>query len=529
MTQLRVGFASIYAWRPHVEHMMFLARLVQQAGHAASFLACDADLPACYTRELRDVRPDWMECLMCRAGGVRSYTGRNVTSIGSLAGAPDAEALARGSEWAASSASTLGRFESPADYASPEFAQLRERLAPTAAMAYEAASAWIRREGLDAICLFNGRMDATRGIFEAARAAGVRVVTFERTWFGDGIQLLPDEHCLGLESWHAMVARWSTVPLSEVQARKAAAFVAARLTRTNLSEWRAYNVDARETGWPVAGGRRRILVLPSSLNEVWSMPGWASPWGGAAAGFDAVIAHLGLQPQDLVLRCHPNWSERIGKRDGRLPEAHYTEWARARGIHAIASADKASTMSLIAQCDAVLLASGSAALEAAALGKQVIAIGPSHYQEAGFRTDASTPEALARLVLDVDLPRQHRAAAQDRLRRGTLRFLYTVAYRLPQYVQHVKAISTTSYRYVPGADPQRLVDLLRTGQLQADDAFASPDATGEDRVAALLQAGEWEALRQPPADASAASDRVRRRWFLQPVDFIREKMPVGDR
>ncbi|MEJ8837046.1 hypothetical protein [Ramlibacter sp. AN1133] len=529
MTQLRVGFASVYAWRPHVEHMMFLARLVEQAGHAAFFLACDADLPSCYTRELRDVRPDWMECLLCRAGGVRSYTGRNVAAIGSLVAAPDADALARGAEWAASSASTLGRFESPADYASPEFAQLRDRLAPGAAIAYEAAKAWIRRERLDAICLFNGRMDATRGIFEAARAAGVRVVTFERTWFGDGIQLLPDEHCLGLATWHATIARWSTVPLSQAQARKAAAFVAARLTRTNASEWRAYNVDARDTGWPVAGGKRRILVLPSSLNEIWNMPGWESPWGDATAGFDAVMAHLGLQPEDLVLRCHPNWSERIGKRDGRLPEAHYTAWARSRGIHVIGSADKASTMSLIAHCDAVLLASGSAALEAAAMGKQVISIGPSHYQEAGLRTDATTPSALAGVSLDVDLPPQERAAAQDRLRRAVLRFLYTVAWRLPQYVQHVKAVSTTSYRYVPGADPHRLVDLLRTGRLEADDACASPDAAGEDRVVALLQSGEWESLRQPAAEGPAASDRLRRRWFLQPVDFIREKMPVGDR
>jgi hypothetical protein len=195
----------------------------------------------------------------------------------------------------------------------------------------------------------------------------------------------------------------------------------------------------------------------------------------------------------------------------------------------IASADKASTMSLIAQCDAVLLASGSAALEAAALGKQVLSIGPSHYQEAGFRTDATTPEALARVALDVELPPPQRAAAQQRLRRGVLRFLYTVAYRLPQYVQHVKAVSTTSYRYVPGADPQRLVDLIRTGRLEADDACASPDAAGEDEVVALLQSGAWDSLRQPPTDTPAASDRLRRRWFLQPVDFLREKMPVGDR
>jgi len=121
MTQLRVGFASIYAWRPHVEQMMFLARLVQEAGHRAVFLACDADLPACYTRDFRDVRPDWMECLFCRVGGVRSYTGDDVTSIGSLA-TPSMRPLEQARDWAKSSASTLGRFESAADYESAEFA-----------------------------------------------------------------------------------------------------------------------------------------------------------------------------------------------------------------------------------------------------------------------------------------------------------------------------------------------------------------------------------------------------------------------
>ena len=61
MTPLRVGFATVYAWRPHVEHLMFLAGLAKQAGHETFFLACDADLPACYTREIRDVRPDRMD------------------------------------------------------------------------------------------------------------------------------------------------------------------------------------------------------------------------------------------------------------------------------------------------------------------------------------------------------------------------------------------------------------------------------------------------------------------------------------
>lgn len=528
-SSLRIGFSSIYAWRPHTEHMIFLAGLVRQAGHVPVFLACDADLSACYTRELRGSRPDWLECLLCRAGGVRSYPIANVSSLGTLSSQAVAVPLERAREWAASSAATLGRFESPQDYESTEFLRQRELLATPVSVAYAAAREWIRRERLDAVIVFNGRIDATRAVYEAARDEGVRVISFERSWFGDGIQLLPDEHCLGLQTWNRMAAHWRDTPLSKEQARKAVAYVAARLTRTNVGEWRAYNVDARDTLWPVAGARRRILLLPGSLNEFWGHPGWETPWGEATIGYDALIAHLGLQRDDVVVRCHPNWSERIGKHDGRLPEAHYTRWARARGFHVIGSTDKASTMSLIAQCDAVVLAAGSAALEAAALGKQVISIGPSHYQAAGIRTDATTPEALQRVRLDVDLSSTQRAAAEDRLRRGALRFLYTVAHRMPQYVDHVKAVSTTSYRYMPGADPQRLVDLVRTGVLQADDAHAAPDTSGEDTVVAHMQAGDWQALRHPVAQGPAAPDRVRRRWFLLPLDYIREKMPVGDR
>jgi hypothetical protein len=525
---LRIGFTSIYAWRPHVEHLMFLAGLARQAGHETFFLTCDADLPACYTRELRDVRPDWMECLFCRVGGVRSFTGNDVSSIGALAndGAMPSDEQSR--DWAKSSASTLGRFESAQDYESAAFTSLRDRLAPAAQRAYAAAMAWIAREKLDAICVFNGRMDATRGIFEAAKASGIRVVSMERTWFGDGLQLLPDENCLGLQAVHKMVREWQGKPLTREQALHAAGRVAARLMRTNTTEWRAYNTQAARGSWPI-NGRRKILLLPSSLNEIWSDPNWESAWPDPTQAYDAIIDKLKLAPADLVLRCHPNWGERIGKNDGRLPERHYTDWANARGVHVIASRDRASTMDLIAQCDAIVVAGGSAALEAAAMGKQVIATAPSIYSEAGFRTDVSDPSKIGSLALQVDLPREEQRDAQRRLRRLGLRFCYTMSRRLPQYAQHVRAITSSQYRYPAGADPQRFIDILRTGKLHADDESFAATAQEEDAVIGAMEAGAWAELVAVPAADAQPAQRVQRRWLLRPVDFIRDKMPVGDR
>jgi len=160
---MRIGFSSIYSWRPHAEQLQYLAGLARQGGHDVFYLTCDADLPSCHARELRPQRSRFAHCVSCRAGGVRSYTSKGVSSIGALTAATSAASIdAR--PWALSSASTLGRFESNADFKSRDFDALVERLVPAARAAYLAAIRWIEKEKLDAICLFNGRMDATRGI-----------------------------------------------------------------------------------------------------------------------------------------------------------------------------------------------------------------------------------------------------------------------------------------------------------------------------------------------------------------------------
>jgi hypothetical protein len=48
-------------------------------------------------------------------------------------------------------------------------------------------------------------------------------------------------------------------------------------------------------------------------------------------------------------------------------------------------------------------------------------------------------------------------------------------------------------------------------------------------VIAQMENGEWKSLAVPPAADNETSVRVPRRWLLRPVDYIREKMPVGDR
>jgi hypothetical protein len=525
---MRIGFTSLYSWRPHVEHLHYLAQLARQAGHEALYLTCDADLPTCYTKELRPERSAWMHCARCRIGGVRSYATENVASIGELAGDVQVRSL-HASDWSRSSASTLGRFESDADFAGADFASLAERLDAPTRKAHAAALRWIEREQLDAICLFNGRMDATRGVLEAARSAGIPFVSLERTWFGDGLQLLPQENCLGLQSVDRMMSMWQGVALTRAQALRAASHVASRFLRRNGKEWRAYNLAARASDWPAPSTERRVLLVPGSRNEVWSHPDWQLQWPQPTAAYDALLDHLALPPANVVLRCHPNWGERIGSQDGSRSERYYTDWARSRGVHVIASRDATSTLGLIEQTDAIVVNSGSAALEAGMLGKQVIAIAPSIYQQAGFQTRAYTPGDLQALVLHCSLDESHRAAHAAQIARQTLRFCHTMVYRIAQYVPQVRCVTTTRYEYRDGADPQRFIDLLRSGVLQADDAAAASDSTAEDEVLELIAARDWEKLLDAsPVATQPALHPVRRRWMFRPVDRLREALPRGD-
>lgn len=524
---MKIGFSAIYSWRPHVEHLHYLAGLAREAGHQVSFMTCDADLTSCYSKELRPSRSGFLHCALCRVGGLRSYEGRDVHSIGQLK--DDHLALPpMASEWCRSSASTLGRFESDADFASAEFHALADRLDGPTRRVYGAAHRWIERERLDAICLFNGRMDATRALLEAARSAEIPFVSVERTWFGDGLLMLPGENCLGLRSVNTMMRNWRDVPLTRAQALCAGGHVASRFLRSNVKEWRAYNMSAQVTGWPVAHARRRILFLPGSRNEVWGHPDWNSRWPAHTDAIDAVIEHLRLNSDDLVLRCHPNWGEYIGSVDGSKAERHYTEWARKRGIHCIASTELTSTAGLIEVCDAVIVCGGSAALEAGLLGKQVIALAPSVYQEAGFLSAADSPGALRDLVLNVELDDAARVERAAHVARQTLRFAYTMNYRLPQYVDQVRCITTTRYEYFEGADLERLPKMLQTGMLQADDALHARDVTGEDEVLSLVSKRAWRLIEPAPRPAHTPRRRVQRRWLLNPIDRLRELVPRGD-
>jgi len=516
---MNIGFANIYSFRPHVEHLYYLSRLAQQAGHTASFLTCDASVSWCYARGLKG-SSGWQECPKCMVGGIRSFPAGPVRSISRLSAPGYGQAP---NQLTLSSACTLLRTETEADQLMQPVLDVRDRLSKPVQEVFDAASRWIVQDRLDALVCFNGRMELTQALTQAARVAGIPFLTHERTWFGNGLLLVPNDNCLGLSDNHRMAKQFRELPLTESQARLAASLVAKRFSRQNNLEWRVYNPEAQAVAWPAKGEGPRYLVLPSSRNEVVGHPDWSSGWGDQTQALDDLMAAQNLKPEQLVVRCHPNWAETIGKATGERPHHLYREWCRRRGVACIDPSDTASTSDLIAQADVIVLNGGSAAIEAGVLGKQILSLGPASYIHAGIAATALGPQDLASGIEWPNL------TARERMRL-TLRFIYMSARRLPQFNDHVQPVTTTRYRYFDGADPSRLDHALLKGSLMPDDPDHAANELGEDEVIDALENKAWGQLASYiPLQTQLPPLAIQRRHGMRWVDGVRGFFKHGDR
>lgn len=518
---MRLGLVSIYSFRPHVEQLYYISTLLKEAGHELFFLTCDSALGNCYARALKGTSKI-TECSICMAGGIRSFPVSNISSIkqrNRVSLSEDERNML-----ASSSACTLLRTETQEDTYSPYYKSLRETFYGPVETAFGNAVDWIETNRLDGVICFNGRMDATRAIIYACERLAVPFLTLERPWFSDGLQFIPQGNCLSLKEVDRLNLQYRDIPLGERQARHAAQLIASRFVRTNLKEWRAYNLNATTAVWPsnaVTGPK--VLMLPSSRNEFQGHPEREASWNSYKEGFDLVLDELCIPIVNVVLRCHPNWGEKIGLADGSRSESYYTAWAAHRGIHCIGSKETASTFDLIQESDILLVNGSSAAFEAGACGKKIICLGHSSYQEAGIAEHINGKDELDNLkTLEHHNPTE--------VIRHTLRYGYTMARRFAQYVDYVQALSPTRYRYFAGADPDKIVHILLSGALEADDIEMTMDDKSESEIVAMIAEKRWDELAAFVGIVnSKPALNIGRRWCFRWVDVLREKLPKGDR
>lgn len=516
---MRFGITSLFSFRPHVEHMAWLAALVQRAGHEVSGFSCDIGVKHCHSLELRR-NAGLMHCVACTMGGIRSFQVPRVWSVRREYRATlDESRLVSAT---LSSVATRMRTEPGSDLETPEFRSAQRKMFASVETVYGNARRWIAQEGLDAVLLFNGRMDLTAAVVAACEDSGIPYVSVERTWFGHGLMLIPNQNCLGLGEIQRLSRDFRERPLLEQQARYAGHIAASRFRQKNKLEWRLYNQNAVAVDWPGAAGATRVLILPSSKNEFEAHPDYQTPWADHTQPMQQVLEKLNLRAAGCVIRCHPNWSEHIGQNTGWPSEKHYTEWGRKLGMHVIGSAEKANTYGLIEQADLVLVNSGSVGVESGLRGKPVVCIGHAPYEFGGFTTHIADENSFSRL----DELGRHDA---ERSIRYALRYVYTHGRRFPQFVDFVRALTTMDYEYFTGADAGRVERMCRTGTLEADDPQFATDAESESEIVALVRDAQWETLgqwREPVTTAPRMN--VARRFGLRWIDSARSRLPRGD-
>jgi hypothetical protein len=516
---VNIGFASIFAFRPHVEHIWYLAHLLKAAGHRTFFFTCDAALELCYPRALKGT-PKAIECPTCMLGGIRSYATSNISSIArGHVGDPGIDLVST----ADSSICTVLRTETTADLQSPAALELRAQFLTAAQRAFRSGLDWIRRNELEGVICFNGRMDATRALTLACTHAGIPFITLERTWFGDGLQLIPNADCLSLSALKALNRFFRDTPLTRSQGRYVGRLLASRFLGRNQKEWRAYNLNPTPASWPISPTKRKVLLLPSSRCEFQVHPDWQLGWEEATDAFDWLFATLTVRPEDVVLRCHPNWAERIGRATGSRAHQHYTTWSARRGTYCITSDQKCSTFDLIEASDMVVVNGSTVAFEAAALGKPVICMGSSHYMESGVALHVCSPE-------DINILKELEYHDRGSAARASLRFGYTITRRFAQFARFVRCITPTQYEYFGGADAERIIRMLRTGTIEPDDAVVASDCEGERAVLSLVESRRWQELHDvEPPKHTMPGVQVRRRRGLGWLDGARGMLPEGDR
>ena len=119
----------------------------------------------------------------------------------------------------------------------------------------------------------------------------------------------------------------------------------------------------------------RVLILPSSMNEIQGSSDYSMKWQDPTEGFEAVINGFGISPQQVLVRGHPNWAMGIGSAKGSAISQHYLNWSTSQDYHYIPSEVKVRSVDLMRDSDLVLVSHSSAALEAAAVRRHVIAVG----------------------------------------------------------------------------------------------------------------------------------------------------------
>lgn len=492
--QMKVGFLPFFGWRPHNQHFLYLMSAVKQLGYRTAVLKCDGSIRTCYNREIKSGILRKIACPSCKlSANYSTYFSDEASNFSAFSGTVK-EAPPGATKWAESSYRTLKRIETSRLSGEDRSSQLFTNLRQSSSQTYEIVSSWIREEKIDFVLFFNGRMDITRAALEACKDQGVRFASVERSIFNWGIQVYPGAGCLDLKHPHQITRDYAEVPLNAEAAQFAGSVLATRLfnIHENSTEWRTYNRNRLDSRWPGLG-QRRVLLLPSSSNEIEGEPSYQMEWKSPIEGFEAVLDALSLEEDEVVMRGHPNWGEAIGSASGDASNRYYRNWCKERGLAYIPPDSPIDTNSLIRECDLVVLSHSSAAFEATALAKPVINIRSALYTDARISSNMRSDIEISENIDSIRDYLNNGYGNAKLAQRHLLRFLFTMAKRVPLFPDTARPKGAAGVDFYDPRGLDRLERILTDGVLEPAEYEAGSDTRHEDKVLEEITGRTFEA------------------------------------
>ena len=520
---MNIGFVNIYPSRPHGFHAGFLEYQCNLLGHSTYFLECGLSFNKCVCSKLNH-RVGILPWAKCQVGRVSKYNNSNVSKISSKI---PKDRLSQNEIIKSLLSSVLAYYREEVDFdyfSNPKIAQSVDQLKQNYLKAYYSTLNLIDKKNIEALIVFNGRIDVTRAAIDAAKFAKINFITHDRPFMGHGIQINLNQNVIGLKDRIEINSKFDDKPLTSRQAQLAGIEIAKRFLGKNSLEWRMNNTNKKPSRWPTSTIHQKILIVPSSIFERVGHEDWATPWKLATDGFDLFLKSIGAKKDQVVVRFHPQWIQKKGTITGQSSHQHYITWCQNNSYHFIDSHEKTSTMDLIDRCDVLLVNGGTAAVEGGSLGKKIVNLGPSGFKGTGFCESLETIESINKFRgFDNWIPK-------EQIIRKTLRYVYAALARYPQYFDYVRGISTTECEAYEGANPERLENMLKLGELTADDEIVG-SLNEENDVLNLINNQSWGRLIELSSKIQTSSKvllNLSRSFPYGIIDNARQYLKRGD-
>lgn len=303
----------------------------------------------------------------------------------------------------------------------------------------------------DIIVMLNGLFLFESIAWQACRARGIDVVTYERAFRKETLVFSRDAPA----GYYGFDDAWSRVgrELSVAEADEIDAYLALRRGGGAFDQhW------APDAGTPVAHGSGRLVVLFTNLTWDTAVLGRDCAFPSIQAWLEAAIAAFAQRPQHrLVIRIHPSEIHLPGKvsRDSLAEYVARQHPDLRPNIQVLGPDEPMSSYALMDACDAGLVYTSTTGLELASSGVPTIVAGATHYRGKGFTVDVDTPAAFeAALDRVLDDPKSL-APDVDAARRYAHFFFFRGPVPAPGVTEPVPGLARVTIRRLSELEPGR--------------------------------------------------------------------------